>query len=524
MSATSASSSPGERGPWLFGPAVDLALGAGLLYVAIFVVQSVAGSTLRAAVPLTAMAGITLVFGAPHYGATLLRVYGDRTDRHRYALVALHGSALLFVVYLAGMRWPLLGSLLITLYFTISPWHYSGQNFGVAMLFLRRGDVALDRATRGALQLSFVLSYALVFLALHIGGGRTEQAVGSTKGTIYTLTTLDLPRALGAPLALAVAIAYALCLGYFFVRVRHGQRRALLAASCVIGAQALWFALPMLIVLLGGSGILDPLAPESRAYSFMWIATAHFVQYLWITSYYAAPEGGSRQIGSFYVKTLLAGATLWFLPLLIFAPGYLGERPLSMGTLILTAAVVNLHHFALDSVVWKLRDGRVARILLREAGGVDGERSPVSRGAPWLRRLGWAGAALLLLSVLLIFHEQGQLERAVLASDPVRIERAKSRLGWLGRANPAHEVALAQALLLRGHLDLAREALDRADKLASTAEGEYTRARILIHDGRRAEALDALERALALEPGHARALREKAALERSIRGGAYTTR
>jgi hypothetical protein len=43
-----------------------------------------------------------------------------------------------------------------------------------------------------------------------------------------------------------------------------------------------------------------------------------------------------------------------------------------MGLGLLTASIVNLHHFVLDGAIWTLRDGRVARMLLRPAGeGVD---------------------------------------------------------------------------------------------------------------------------------------------------------
>ena len=58
-----------------------------------------------------------------------------------------------------------------TLYVSWSPWHYSGQNFGVAAMFLRRRGIALEGAGRRWLHASFVLSYALTLLALRRLGG-----------------------------------------------------------------------------------------------------------------------------------------------------------------------------------------------------------------------------------------------------------------------------------------------------------------------------------------------------------------
>jgi hypothetical protein len=494
--------------PWLFGPVTDLLLGAGLLYVGVFVLQSVFGAELRAAVPLSVYTTITLVLGAPHYGATLLRVYADRSERHRYSLIAVHASALLFVVYVAGLHWPLLGSVLITLYFTISPWHYSGQNFGVAMLFLRRNGVPVDPIARRALQASFVASFALVFLALHQAAGGAQQADGGVEGTIYSLTTLDLPRGVAAWLGAGASGVYLACLGVFALRTRSAGIRRLGSALCVVLTQALWFSLPMAAVLFAWPLPIDPLAPGSRAYSFMWIAAAHFIQYLWITSYFAVGPAGPARIGGFYTRALLAGGALWFLPLIVFAPGYMGSLPFGMGLAILTTAVVNLHHFALDAVVWKLRDGRVAQILLR--GSPPAESTALVGARPWLRWTGWVGASLVLASAVAAMAERGAFESAAGAASPERMERSAARLAWLGRSSPMHDVALAQAHLLRGDHARAREALDRADALFPTAASHRARGEILSREQRWREALEAYDAALALDPRNARAWRESA--------------
>ena len=483
--------------PWLFGPAADLLFGAGLLYVGVFFLQTFFGAELRAAVPISAYATITLALGAPHYGATLLRVYADRSERHRYSLVAIHASALLLVVYVAGLHWPLLGSVLITLYFTISPWHYSGQNFGVAMLFLRRAQVAVDPVARRALQASFVSSFLLVFLALHQAAGGTQQAGGGVQGTIYELTTLGIPRQVASWLGVGVCVAYLACLAIFAWRTRAAGIRKLGAGLCVVLSQALWFSLPMAALLFRWPLPIDPLAPESRAYSFMWIASAHFVQYLWITSYFAVGQAGPLKLGGFYGRALLAGATLWFLPLIVFAPGYMGSLPFGMGLALLTTAVVNLHHFALDAVVWKLREGRVAQILLR--GSPPAESAMLAGAWPWLRRAGWVGAALVLGVAVAAMVERGALESAAGAASIERIEQSARRLAWMGRASPQHDVAVARAHLMRGDHARALEALDRADALFPTAASHRARGDIHARDRQWREALAAYDAALALD-------------------------
>src|SRR5262249_44382055 len=143
------------------------------------------------------------------------------------------------------------------------------------------------------------------------------------------------------------------------------------------------FLVPAAASLWQRVAVVEPLDPGLRAYAFQWVAMGHFLQYLWITTYYSAASerrvGRARYLG----KALLAGAAVWTLPPLLFAPSAIGRLPFDMGLALLTASVVNLHHFVLDGAIWKLRDGRVARMLLREPG----EASPETP-APRRRRIG----------------------------------------------------------------------------------------------------------------------------------------
>ena len=61
-----------------------------------------------------------------------MRVYDQRRDRQAYALFALWATLALIALFFVALRSTLLASLLFTLYFTWSPWHYTGQNYGLA--------------------------------------------------------------------------------------------------------------------------------------------------------------------------------------------------------------------------------------------------------------------------------------------------------------------------------------------------------------------------------------------------------
>jgi len=71
------------------------------------------------------------------------------------------------IFFVAGVYDVRVGSLMITIYMSWSPWHYSSQNYGVASMFLRRRGVPVTRLGKRLLHASFQLSWLLVLLAIH---------------------------------------------------------------------------------------------------------------------------------------------------------------------------------------------------------------------------------------------------------------------------------------------------------------------------------------------------------------------
>jgi tetratricopeptide (TPR) repeat protein len=100
----------------------------------------------------------------------------------------------------------------------------------------------------------------------------------------------------------------------------------------------------------------------------------HAAQYLWITSYYARREAaGETTTGAArreprnwrplaYFGVLVVGG------IALFVPGpWLASRVFHhdfTASFLIFTALVNIHHFILDGAIWKLRDGRIASLLL----------------------------------------------------------------------------------------------------------------------------------------------------------------
>lgn len=343
---------------WLYGPGPDLLLGCGLAYALIFILLTVAGNQIQAIMPLALMPVLTLVFSVPHYGSTLLRVYERSSDCARYRIFSVYLTALVWGLFITGVYSNLIGSLLITLYLMWSPWHYMGQNYGVALMFLGRRGIKITGQIKRLIHLSFVTSFLLTLI---------EMQSLPASGDHYRVMTLELPDPVRdtAFLIAGSIYLYATVTG-FGKLLKIASLKDVLPTLLLTFTQALWFLVPLLAIRLNVFQGSASLSQDDAVYAFFWIAIGHAVQYLWITAYYARKDKRASLTSVFLGKALFAGAMIWVIPALLFAPGVLGRLPYDAGFALLVAAAVNLHHFILDGAIWKLKNGAIARILLRD--------------------------------------------------------------------------------------------------------------------------------------------------------------
>lgn len=489
--------------PWLFGPVRDLVFGCGLLYLVVFAALAAAGDSVRAALPIgLALIPSTFVSG-PHYGATLLRVYERGEDRARYRLFAVWTTLALAALFVWGLHDVAVGSWVATVYLTWSPWHYAGQNFGIAMMFLRRRGGAVTPPARRLLWWSFALSFALTFLALHGESPHASYAPDDFAQTALTFHPLGIPGAVQGPLMVAAGLAYLACtVGAFALLARGGGWRGLLPPAALVFSQALWFTVPTIARQFGVLGGIDPLATTHAHYAFLWIGFTHSAQYLWITSYYAVRTGGARRHAGFFVKSLCAGAAIWTIPAILFAPGALGRLPYDAGLALSVSAFVNLHHFVLDGAIWKLRDGKIARVLL--AGARDA--AAAAARPRWGRAIAVAGGASLVLALAAGLETELGFNRAIARGDLPRAERAAARLAWIGRDGAEMHLQIADRSLTDGDAEAARRHFRRAIDLQPSAWAWVGLGQVHARDRAWKDAAEAFGEALALEPGHAVAL------------------
>ncbi len=493
---------------WVWSRSFDLLLGCGLGYmlvVPLLVSFAISEDWMRWP-PMVVIAIGTLVSG-PHYGATLLRVYEKRSERKRFATVAVWTSLALVALTGIGVHATWVGSLLVTAYVTWAPWHFAGQNYGLALMFLGRRAVPIDRLTKRIFHASFVLSALISVLPLHGGVQRVSYAVEVTGVTdSVQLLRLGIPEAW-----IAHAVWYLFALygaGLLFVAYRLVQRSRhwidLVPPALLVSTQALWYAIPRVVESTMASS-LQPIVLMS-----IWISAAHALQYLWISSHFARRESSAFRLDRYLIKATLAGAAIFFIPAIALSPSLLGNLPFSIGLFSVVSSAVNLHHFVLDGAIWKLRDSRVAEALLRtsDRSRIEGDDPPKiteGLGTPvyvaGLCGLATTAYALHLGHVIYSMDVDHAAKRS-----------AAERLAWIGRESPDAFASLAQARLRADDDEGAIADYRRAVEIFPREDDLRRLGMLFERNGRLDDALDTNAAVLDLSPDNPRARVRRAML------------
>jgi tetratricopeptide (TPR) repeat protein len=245
--------------------------------------------------------------------------------------------------------------------------------------------------------------------------------------------------------------------------------------------------------------------PQSR-YSSGVLAVMHSAQYLWVTSYYARREAFESRERSWrpwaYFAVLVAGGIALFIPGPWLA-SRIFHNDFGASFLIFTA-LVNLHHFILDGAIWKLRDGRIASLLLNTRDRVSNAASQttgrLSEAWAWLSGSGQSARAfrVSLAIALLVWGTVDQVRHYFsLRSNLNDLQRA----AYLNSFDSQLQMRLARQQLADGHPEEA-EAAWKAAMQSNPADLAPRQAllKFLIEHNRFDEAFDLTEASLHYSP------------------------
>ncbi len=444
---------------WIYNPGLDLIVGCGawsapLLLLSYF---SAASSARAWSVAFYVLA---LFFNYPHYMATIYRAYHRSEDFQKYRIFTVHITALMLLTLLLSHFWLRLLPWIFTIYLTWSPWHYSGQNYGLFMMFARRAGADPDKSTRRALYGAFVVSYLILFLGFHTG-----------PSTDPLFLSLGIPAVVSRWEQIILMVAFVGLSVYGLSRLASATGwRKLIPSLTLFSSQFLWFLLPAAISLIRSLEI-----PQNR-YSSGVLAVMHSAQYLWITSYYARREASGETSGEASNKPGRSWRPLAYFGVLVvggialFVPGpWLASRAFHhdfTASFLIFTALVNIHHFILDGAIWKLRDGRIASLLLNSrerisdaAGEAGGQFAAAGR---WLVGSSYGARSLRLSAALLLLVwgtvDQARYYLALDTDDLHDLQRAEA----LDSFDSSLQMRLAHRAMEEGQLQEAEAAWRRA--------------------------------------------------------------
>ena len=464
--------------PWIYRPWIDLLIGCGawsapLLLLAFYATTSYARAW------AVAFYFLALLCNYPHFMATVYRAYHTRTEFEKYRIFTVHIAILLALAGIVAHVWYPLLPWIFTLYICWSPWHYTGQNFGLLMMFARRSGLAPSPAERNAIHLGFVASFVMLMLSFHTG-----------PSSDVLILSLGLPARFTLPARAVLAVFFVGANGWALISMaRRSSMRTILAPLTLAVTQFLWFLLPAMIELFSGHDV-----PQTR-YSSGVLAVLHSTQYLWITSYYQEREARGRGDAKWtfwrYLLTLVAGGIALFIP----GP-WIASRIFHAdfaASFLTFSALVNIHHFILDGALWKLRDSRIAAFLLNTKENAEGDgsqkKSTLYSAAHWLTGATPAARSIRIATVALLLAwaamDQLHFYWASAADSIADLERAAK----LNPDDSSVQLRLARVEALAGKRDASLVALQRAALISpGSLPQQETYARALIEAGRGVDA------------------------------------
>ena len=340
---------------WIVNPWVDLFAVVSLLAFAVFLAFYLSGYRQRTDLVVTAAYLLQVVCNWPHFAASYVRLYSSWQNVREYASVAVYWPVVLVGAVIGTLLYPdLVGPWFAKTFLLWAGHHYSGQTYGIALIYCRKYGFTLQNwekwIVRGPIWMSYIFPVADMelrpgassFYAVNMPSlaSASEKWFGwlPPQGLVGLL-----PWVYGVTVVVFLAWALWRRLG------ARAQQWLPLASWITVGAQMLWY---------------DRIALTPSFYEF--VPFFHCLQYLVvITAFHRHTwmrEGRNNTVAFlqyFGVLILLGGFLFEAVPVAISHVG--------IATGVSYAAIlsfINLHHYLIDGVIWKLRKPEVARALV----------------------------------------------------------------------------------------------------------------------------------------------------------------
>ncbi len=290
---------------------------------------------------------LSWVVNWPHFSATIQRLTASPRSHREFPLTVKAIPVIILVAVVASLNSPeWIAPYFIKLYLLWSPFHFSGQTVGVTLIYARRNEITFSEWGRRCLSLFVFGTFAASIL----------QFETSPLGAVFY--HIPYP-GLGVSPWLATAAYWVTALAglgvlVHFARACRQAGRVPVMVLVPALSQGVWFIV--------GSG--------NPAF-YVLVPFFHSLQYLpivWAMTMAEKKEDGGVTVSTFrketfywYLGNVAGGIALFHMLPQIFI--YAGVAPATSTGVLL--AGIQLHHFFVDGVVWKLKSTRVNAALTK---------------------------------------------------------------------------------------------------------------------------------------------------------------
>lgn len=300
------------------------------------------------------------VINFPHFSATNYRFYSSKEHLMQYPVTAFVLPFVMLLGIYACIRFPaLFAPYFASVYLLWSPYHFSAQSMGITMLYGARTGFFVGKRERLALSTFLFGSYIVMYLRAGASAFATV-AKDQDATPLETLNALffgvpymyfDMPALLVSAVEAVTYAAGLIFIMFFFRACRRAGKMLPLFALMPMITHAFWFVLGYKFGLF---------------IFVMFIPLFHSIQYL-LVAWSVHINSKLMQESEMRPgrKVVMSETVYWIIANLLGGFLLFGVFPLLLikltGTslLIAVAAVyagVQIHHFFVDGVIWKLRN------------------------------------------------------------------------------------------------------------------------------------------------------------------------
>lgn len=334
---------------YFVGPVTDFAFIGGATFV-LFAFY-LAGERLGYGLDLTAnaifiTAWLAWIVNFPHFIATGYLFYQNKETVQRYFITGVIVPLLLLAGLVGCYLSPdIVAIAFVKLYLIWSPYHYTGQNLGISMIYARRARMNIDRPLRQVLAAFLFVSFFAQYAATETGTGRL-QFYGS-RIHFFGLPSWVSEYAYYLLYALGAAL---LVLTLRWMRVH--KRGIPFIVMVPVAVQLIWMNLGAHVfafqafppLLHGGQYLFIAWALEMHARANATPAEGHANR----------PGGFMLFYSSRWLAVNILGGLLvfWVLPRAVAVSNSTISVEFSIAVVF---AIIQIHHFIIDGVIWRLR-------------------------------------------------------------------------------------------------------------------------------------------------------------------------